>query len=387
MFSTSCTELTASRAWSIVAQTIRHATALGLHLKVSSGVFSNEEFKKRASIWWSLFRLEVLLSEITGRPKCVNEQVITVPRTSVLSEEDRVDDETPSVIDPPDSAFNSAELWQSFMGDNSLIGETLKGGVIPWSKLVPMGFNMSENHFPAALELSGISNKIGSILYLSPADLTWADVQTTVRDLEADLACWQELLSSDLKIDRIGESDVDPRSNLDIEMNLCSLRMILYRPFLCEIHIEDESARSIDFNQRSARAGVIAAIRMTQILPDDPVAAQVLMILPWWTLLHYISQATAILCLELCLNVQHMQEETRDVMMALRKALNYLWALSPTSKSAYRAWNTYRPLVEKVAQKYRRSILTEMPSEAARPAGWSEEDERNLRATVAQLPH
>lgn len=370
--------LIANRTWSLVAQTIRHATALGLHLKVLPNVLSEAEIRRRSRIWWSLFRMEVLLSEITGRPKCLSEADMTVPFKSLFSDEGEGMNEIPVLIDGSSSTTRSSELWRNCLGDNARVGEKLSGGAVPWSQLVPMGSNMSETHFAASLELSSISNRIGSTLYLSPGDLTWADVQNTVRDLEDDLARWQANLQEDLKMENIGEDDIDPRSNLDVEMTFCSVRMILYRPFMCEIHIDDESAESMKFNQLCARAGVTAAIRMTDILPDDPVAAQVLQIFPWWTLLHYVSQATAMMCLELCLNVQHMQDQTCEVMGALRKALNYLWVLAPESKSAYRAWGIYRPLVEKVAKRYRRNMLTEMPVEASRPQNWSEDDERKL---------
>lgn len=375
----------ANRAWSLVAQTIRHATALGLHLKVLPNVLPEAEIKRRSRIWWSLFRMEVLLSEITGRPKCLSEADMTVPFKSLFSDEGEDINEVPVLIDGSTSTTRSSELWRNCLGDHSRVGEKWSGGVVPWSRLVPMGSNMSETHFAAALELSGISNRIGSTLYLGPGDLTWADVQDTVRDLEADLARWQANLQEDLKMKNIGEDDIDPRSNLDVEMTFCSVRMILYRPFMCEIHIDDESAESMKFNQLCARAGVTAAMRMTDILPDDPIAAQILQIFPWWTLLHYISQAIAIMCLELCLNVQHMQDQTREVMGALSKALNYLWVLAPESKSAYRAWGVYRPLVEKVAKRYRRNILSEMPVEATRPQKWSEDDERQVRRLVLKV--
>ena len=366
----------------MVAQTIRHATALGLHLKVLPGVFSAGVLRRRARVWWSLFRLEVMLSEITGRPKCINELDVTAPTSSLFSDDDEDDSGTPATSHVPDAEYSSIDAWNDFLGDTGHIASTFTGGIIPWSSIVQVGGDMSESHFGATLELSGLSNKVGSTLYLSPADFTWADVQTTVRDLESDVARWEASLHPDLRIDNISRTTVDPRFSLDLELSLCSLRMILYRPFLCEIRIEDESAESTKYNQVSAWAGVNAAIRMTELLPDDPVATQVLLVYPWWSLLHLISQAAAVLTLELCLNAQHMQNETAEVMMALRKAMNYIWALAPTSKSAYRAWHIYRPLVGQVAQKYRRSVLTEIPLDAPRPDSWSEQDETMLRSVI-----
>jgi hypothetical protein len=369
----------------MVAQTIRHATALGLHLKVLPGVFTVEELRRRARVWWSLFRLEVMLSDFTGRPKCINDSDITTPVTPLFPDDEDMDTETPSTSQLQDAEYTSIDVWHDFLRDNNRIPESFSGGIIPWSDVPTLGSDTNESHFVAALELSGLVHKVGASLYLSPADFTWADVQTTVRGLEADVARWEKSLHPELRIDNIAGTSSDPRSNLDLELGLCSVRMILYRPFLCDIRIEAESDESVRFNQESARGGVKAAIRMTEILPDEPVAEHILFVLPWWTLLHLISQATAVLLLELCLNVQHMQDETVAVMMALRKALNYIWALAPTSKCAYRAWHIYRPMVAKVAQKYRKSVLTEIPVNAERPPGWHEHDERLLQAAIPRL--
>merc|ERR1712098_53325 len=232
------------RAWNMVAQTIRHAMALGLHLEVFPGVFTARDLRRRARVWWSLYRMEVLLSEITGRPKCVNDNDITTP-TGLITEKEE---------DTEMSRYN-LQAWDDVLDGLNRTVENSAGGIIPWSKLARVGTDTCEIHFAATLQLSILSTKVASNLYLSPSDSTWADVQKTVRDLVSDLRQWQESLHPDLRIETIGESNLDPRANLDVALGLCSLQMILYRPFLCEIRIEDESAESIRFNNASARAG------------------------------------------------------------------------------------------------------------------------------------
>ncbi|ETN46047.1 uncharacterized protein HMPREF1541_00230 [Cyphellophora europaea CBS 101466] len=374
------------RASSLVAQAIRHATALGLHLKVTEGVMSDSELTRRSRLWWSLYRIEVLLSETTGRPKCLHIEDMTVPFRSLFSNAgEGLPDVPGNIIDAPISDNDSAEVWKAFIGDGTEVARRLKGGAIPWSKLVPLGLNMSETHFAASLELSGISDKIGSKIYLSPGDLTWFDVQSTVKKMERELEQWQEHLHQDLQMESLGQTQIDPRSSLELEMYFCSIRMILYRPFMCEIRIDQESAGSAEFNRLSARAGVTAAIRMLDVMPDDPIAADVAQVLPWWVLLQYVCRAAAMLLLEMCLNIQHMQNETKEVMAATRKALNYLWILAPESKSAYRAWNIFRPLVDKVAQRYRQNVLGNLPLDAQKPQGWSRDDNQKMHQCIAKI--
>lgn len=363
----------------MIAQTIRQAIALGLHLKVSPGVLLEPELIRRARVWWSLFRMETLLSEITGRPKCLKDTDITVPPMFLFYEGGEEVVQVPSISNEPDSPFHSRDLWKAFVADQPEAAQTLTGGVVLWSALASMGQNTSKGHFTAALDLSGISDKIASSLYLSPTDVTWAEVQSTVRVLEADLQHYLGELQEDLTMETITNTQNDPRATLELEMYLCSLRMILYRPFLRKIQIEDESVESAEFNQRSARAGVNAAIRMINILPHNSSIAQVLQTLPWWILLHYISQALSALILELCLSLQHMQGQTYETMTAVRKALGYLSSMSSGSKSAYRAWTTYRSLIEKVAQRYSHDALANLPLQAPVPVNWAVSDQQMLQ--------
>lgn len=375
-----------ARAWGLIAQTIRHATALGLHLKFTPGALSEAELARRSRVWWSLYRIEVLLSEITGRPKCLHAADFTVPFRSLFSEEEGQVAATEAIsITSLVPGVDSLTAWNKFLGPDIRIANKFSGSGVPWRNLGPIGLNISEAHFVAALELSGLSERMGSTLYLSPADLTWADVQATVRGLENDLERWQYELDRKQTMQAIDESSTDPRSIIELEMYFCSLRMVLFRPFLCEIQIEEESTESMEQNQHSARACVQAAVRLLQIMPDDPSAGEVLQVLPWWALLHYVSQVTAVLLLEMCLNIQHMQDETNEVLTSLRKALNYLWALAPGSKSAFRAWNIFRPLVEKVSQRFRRNVLADVPLEAPRPRTWSDHDEKLMRQSVGSL--
>ena len=97
---------------------------------------------------------------------------------------------------------------------------------------------------------------------------------------------------------------------------------------------------------------VEAALDMVNIMPDALVEHQILQVLPWWALLHYLCQAAAVLLLELCLNMQHVPDDSEATMLGLRKALNFVLALSGNSKSALKAWNTLHPLFEKALLQY-----------------------------------
>ena len=376
-------QLTRYRAWNLAGQAIRHATALGLHLKVTNDMVENIELRNRARVWYSLSRLEILLSEITGRPKCLRGADASVSRSSSALADDS--HQPPPKLDHPVQDLDPHEIWKSFLGENQDIASTFSGGITPWQNFGPVAHSTAEPQFVSALELSAISDKIGSELYLSPVDLTWADVQGTVRKLERELTKWESDLSPDLRLSNAGTTNIDPRSNLELEMYHCSIRLILYRPFLCEILIDEESQDSIDFNRLCAQKCVHAAMQIVNMMPDNPAVETYLQVLPWWGLLHYVCQAGAIMLLELCLNVQHMQTETGNVMMAMRKVLEYLWALSCVSKSAYKAWTMFRMLSEKVTQRYHFNMLTDVPQHAQKPFSWTEDDDELLHRCLLKM--
>lgn len=371
--------MTSPRAWSLVGQAIRHANALGLHLKVLTEALPDVDHEGRARLWHSLFRLEILLSEMTGRPKGIRFTDASVPFDFQEQQTKQDESDTSVSIGHSTERIESHALWTAFLGRNQVVAQNLSGGN------VSVGFNITEKQFIAGIRLSAISDKIGTKLYLSSEDLTWADVQATTGMLQSELDKWHDALYPELKLETIGDASVDNRSRLELEMYYCSIKMILYRPCLCEIRIPGESKASADFNRLSARACVQTAIRLIGLMPEDPIANEIFQVFPWWSLLHYICQSAAILLLELCMNVQHMQHEVSEVMSAMRKTIQCLWLLAPTSKSAYKAWATVRLLAQKVTQRYPHNVLMHLPEVTSKPSGWNDDDEGMLKLTMMSM--
>jgi hypothetical protein len=117
------------------------------------------------------------------------------------------------------------------------------------------------------------------------------------------------------------------------------------------------------------------------IMPDNLTVHEAYQLLPWWTLLHYVAQATAVLMLEIALNCQHLQKEVGEVMNYLRKAMSYVWCMTSESLSAYRAWRTFRQLLSAILLKYEHYGAVDIPEEASQPKRWTEDDEASIRRT------
>lgn len=256
---------------------------------------------------------------------------------------------------------------------------------MPWDRFVPVGLDISSHHFTTRLALSKISEEIGNKLYQDSKKMSWFDHQRKTAALNEKLRAWVDSLPYEMRIDYQGPPNSDPRSRLELAMYYQSVLMILWRPCLCEIVIHDESSASIRFNQDGALACVHSALHMLDMMPDPPVRGEIFELLPWWAFLHYVCQATAVLLLEMAMDMQHMHGGTIKVITASRKAIDYLWTLAPHSKSAYKAWNIIRCLVDKLPWKYRTDGFSDIPVQAPQPRNWDGADEMEMEVGLRTL--
>jgi len=123
---------------------------------------------------------------------------------------------------------------------------------------------------------------------------------------------------------------------------------------------------------------------MLAVIPHIPSAHEAYQLLPFWAFLHYVAQATAVLLLELSLDGRHFPTETTEVVNSLRKAMAYLWRMTKTSLSAYRAWRIFRRLLSAVSERYEDLDVADIPEAAPQPPGWDEEDEESVTSTFTK---
>lgn len=344
-----------------------------------------EETNLRAGVWHSLYRIEISLSEMTGRPKAVWASSVTAPSDFMEHAQDLSAIKELMVADSLHGTPGSDASWLALLGRFSDLAHDHRGGETLWEQPGLVSDNVGGTQFTCALELSALSDTIGTRIYLSPADITWADLQKTTHDLSAQLAQWQATHRSRLGLESSGNTDLNARSRLELLIYYHSIAILLFRPYVCEIKIDGESPESTARNKRYARSCVQAAIQLLNVMPDNVVPGELMQLLPWWKLIHYVAQAAAVLLLEMCLNNQHMDGETQTMTAALKKALYYLWILSPLSKSAFRTWTIVSSLVGEINRRYHPNELSGLPLHASRPRQWSAEDERLLAADVATI--
>jgi hypothetical protein len=350
-------KLTFARSWTILGHAIRHATALGLQLRVTAGSIRDSEKVTRSRTWFALYALEVTLAEYTGRPCSITALDISVP-IDVLHES--------SVLNPEKQTDFLVDGMDTSLSDPSQIS------VSPSSDRCP-------SYFSCRVRLSFLSHRIYSSLYSVGGDMTWSDVQDAVRQFNIELIHWRSMLPVELTVLRTQQPIISSDSGIELTMYYWSVQMILHRPCLCNLEgrIVNESRASRDFNQEAAVACVDAALALLRLIPDSPNIGEAYRILPWWSLLHYVCQTAAVLILELCLAAQHCPLRVREILEGLKKAISYLRMMSRVSLSAYKAWRVCWQLM--ADSTLRLGIDTmDVPSDTPAPSGWTEAYETSL---------
>jgi hypothetical protein len=119
-------------------------------------------------------------------------------------------------------------------------------------------------------------------LYSGTLEDSWAQIQRKIGELQTELRHCVEDLPDDLAIQSKVPAASDLRTKIELLMYYHSVQMMLHRPCLCEIVIENESLRTQEFNRHCARACVHAAMSMLAVMPDSPSAHEAYQLLPFW---------------------------------------------------------------------------------------------------------
>ena len=324
---------------------------------------------RRARTWHSLYCLEILVSEVTGRPRAVALTDITTP-VDILEAPLASTTMPPALMTQQTAEANSRRKWLEFLQNGRQGSQFLLEGKRPLRSLAGIGTGHPLSHFAHRIRLCFISHSIGTALYSANEDQSWSDLQDQTNRLEGELVHWQRNLPPELTMQGPHNPRVDPRSKLELAMYYCSVCMILYRPCLCNIEIDNESPQSKSFDLLSARKCVEAAISLIDLMPNSRTAQEGFLLLPWWGLLHYISQAIAILLLEMCLNTVHFPGDLDRLLAALKRAMLYLYRMTSTSRSAYKAWKIFRDILEDASTEFAGLDISDIPMEAQQPSNW-----------------
>lgn len=382
-----------NRAWTIGGLAIRHALTLGLHVRSEAGDLSDYDNENRVRLWWSLYSLECLLNELTGRPSCISDQDISTPLPMNINEEDFRPGHT--LYGTPEDTRHTSEHSSRRSSKSSkeprrrpsATYQMPLGHALPLPSRYPVLTlpETTSTYFIYRTQLSIISHEIVTQLYCAATiKESWVEVQDTIRRIDARLRTWRDTLPAEytLDFDRWDEPDwtnphVLPRMGLAMLFN--SSRMILFRPCLCKFEgrISTQSERSMDFNREGVQTCIHSARTMINLIGwTARNVSKLYAVTPWWHTLHYLCEALSVLMLELAYQAQHLPAEAAYILEDAKKGIRWLIMMSEESISARKAWEIFDGLIRVVAPRINWSVF-DLPTTAPVPLGY---DWRNLRA-------
>ena len=364
--------LTGYRAWTTIGHAIRHAIALGLHLRVGAGIGTGQQHH-HSRVWWSLYSLEQLLGDFTGRPTSILDNDIPTALSEIREN---------SVGSPSPRQSPTGREVQPFPPD-------------PARHALDGSLYSPHLYFACRVRLSVIGQKIRSSLYSSTsAHKAWSQIQHSIQILDRELTQWSAYLPAAMEIPPGNDFHSSTQhggvllSRCELAMAYQSARMILFRPCLSPLVgvSHHEPAASQYFNQTAAVSCVSAARNLLALLPDDASTFHASKMLPCWSLLHYIAQAGAVLVLELSLKAEHMSTQVVRLVRDMEKALSWMAEMAADSLSAWRSWTIFRKLSLQAAAGVGADI--NIPENVQKPPGWKPAYEQLFSQTLnVRLEH
>ena len=172
---------------------VRSATGLGLHLRVVDASLYQAQVEERARMWYSIYGLEVSMSEILGRPPSTSLTYTTVS-LELLQAESKAD--TPGYA----NALRVRKLWLNFLRSGRNISQSMRGGQIPRRNFQFVGHGTPLQHLSYRIQLSTISNHIMARLYAPSKSDSWAATQKKISGLQNELNAWDKSLPEELSL-------------------------------------------------------------------------------------------------------------------------------------------------------------------------------------------
>ncbi|RAL16870.1 CeGAL family transcription factor [Aspergillus homomorphus CBS 101889] len=329
-----------NRAWTFCGSAIRGALGLGLHLRNVGDSTSDASREIRYRVWWTLYTLDLRLSIMSGRPSFINDCLCTSPLPVPFDEQDFGKDEVIRHLRrsiygsplPPTETTSAAQPETSAKSTGIEKRDTNEDNYSP----------CGSSYFLHLVQLTMIAKESLAKLY-NPSALQspWQSTELVVRSLMLNLDAWLINLPKEYDFTVTQSSHVSQATSnqrLSLALLFYSTRMGITRPCLRRVNLPNQEDKKMqEFGQKVAEECVESACHMLRLFPEDIKAATLYTASPWWCLLHFLMQATAVLALELAFQAQHVPDKAPMLSKALDKAYDWLSLMSRTQKAPERA--------------------------------------------------
>ncbi|CAG7950934.1 unnamed protein product [Penicillium salamii] len=342
-----------NRSWKLTGMAIQSAITMGLHLRNECRTIHYMSKEIRYRLWWALFILDIELSVITGRAPTTCTTFCTTPLPLPLDE--------PQLLDTRFGKFVANQTLR-----NAMVSSLLCNGASTKSRQIMSG----ETDFVHVLSTTeGTTNKDieniraalvpnNSLCFLYMVDLasllqevlntlhapgaarrSWAELALAIHTFDKNAEDWRSRLPDEFDIRKSALNQQFARQRTRLAFQFYTTKLIISQPclrllsrFRLSPDLPDTACKYI------AQACVATARHMLELLPTKPDMSWLLEISPWWCILHYTMQPTAILLIELFTHTQPDRLKAAELFEYIQKATCWLGEISITDRSSRRAW-------------------------------------------------
>jgi hypothetical protein len=292
--------------------------------------------ESRCRLWCSIFMLEHFLSTMTGRPSGLNGSFFT--HAPVPFAEHHFSYSPASQLLRNNSEREKVVNWTLFEKDAQTQARAKNLNSLEPSQSL---------YFFYLVDLSLIASNVADRIYGGHALQEGLDqVERTITLYTRKLNSWLSNLNSQLAFT---DTEGRLRSNLSREQVSLALFyystcIILNRPCLNRPGFQKDSSVRFPrsrFGNNAARACLRSSLSLLAVLPDNVDSTWFYTISPWWTMLHFLMQATTVLLIHLAVSpvpvrteegAEQPSERTGDtveadlyfVLLRCEKALRWL---------------------------------------------------------------
>lgn len=332
----------------------RSSISLGLHLRATHRVLDAQALEARHRLFWSIFSLENLLSDITGRASGLSSIYCSAPPPLASR------NMCPFTNGIPKGRVESASENPPM---NWTIDQEYKH-LTPQRELTREMEATRELYFFSLVDITSISHAASASVYNREAlKIGWSEIQSRIDYYNEIMLDWNSGLPDSLKFDELNVNPVlSPRQSYGVSLALHfhSARIILNRPCVTRQKGGMSSKGHLSRARKDIEMTCLqSALAILSIFPEEPSTSWFRCV-TWWNILHFLVQSTTIFLI----NISYLEStksqassptsDTRTnqfptspptafnpdtILAAIRKALRWLSYLGKTDASARRAFN------------------------------------------------
>lgn len=313
--------------------------------------------ESRCRLWCSIFMLEHSLTTMTGRASSLDES-FSVHAPIPLTEGSFSD--SPAFSFSNDSEREKIANWTLFETEPQTKNRTLRLQSIKPSPSL---------YFAYQMDLSLIASTITSRIYgVHALRDGWDQVENAIKLYSQKLNEWVSTINTSFAFsDNDGELLRGPSSceQAGLALHFYSTCILINRPCLSRPGLREHSGIRFSrsrFGNDTALTCVRSALLLLAVLPDKPDEEWFYTVSPWWTMLHFIMQATTVLLIHLTVGSVPVRTEqgheeqpkgsphpTDIVLPSCKKALRWLHHMVNHDLACKRGFNISVSVLRRIA--------------------------------------